>query len=209
MIAPEQAEQIKQHLLGQLNNFPEDQRETVKKKILAMTNEEIEAFVKQNQLTHLEKNKPSETQCVFCSIVEGKIPSYKLDENKDNLVILEINPLSKGHCLVVPKQHLEVSKIPSSAFILAKKISHKIESKFKPKEVKISSQNMFGHALLEILPIYGTETERHKATQEELIELKVLLETKPKAPKIKKEKVAVIEKKSNPENLPVLKPRIP
>jgi histidine triad (HIT) family protein len=208
MIAPEQAEQIKQHLLGQLNNFPEDQKEIVKKKILTMTNDEIEAFVKQNQLTHLEKEKPSESQCVFCSIVGGKIPSYKLDENKDNIIILEINPLSKGHCLVVPKEHLDVSKIPSSAFILAKKISKKLETKFKPKEVKISSQNMFGHALLEILPIYGTETERHKASQEELIELKVLLETKPSAPKIKKEKVFV-EKKITNENIPVLKPRIP
>jgi histidine triad (HIT) family protein len=208
MIAPEQAEQIKQHLLGQLNNFPEDQRDIVKKKILSMTNTELEAFVKQNQLTHLDSGKPTESSCIFCSIVSGKIPSFKLDENKDNIVILEINPLSKGHCLVVPKQHLEVSKIPSNAFILAKKISHKIETKFKPKEVKISSQNMFGHALLEILPIYGTETEKHKATQEELTELKVLLETKPKSPMVKKEKVYT-EKKVVNENIPVLKPRIP
>ena len=207
MIAQEQAEQIKQHLLGQLNNFPEDQREVVKKKILSMTNEEIETFIKQNQLTHLEKESSSE-KCIFCSIVEGKIPSVKLDENKDSIIILEINPLSKGHCLVVPKKHLDVSKIPSTAFILAKKISTKIETKLKPKEIKISTQNMFGHALLEILPLYGTEKEKHKASQEELADLKSILEIKPKAPKVKKEKTFV-EKKIVNENIPILKPRIP
>lgn len=208
MITEEQAEKIKQHLLGQLNNFPEDQRDLVKKKIISMTNEELESFVKQNQLTHLEKTETSEANCIFCSIVQGKVPSYKLTENKDNVVILEINPLSKGHALVVPKEHLDVAKVTSSAFTLAKKIAKKIESKLKPREVKIFSQNMFGHAVLEILPIYGDETERHKATQEELIELKVLLEIKPKTPKPKKEKNTEI-KNTTSENIPILKPRIP
>ncbi len=207
MITPEQTEQVKQHLLGQLNNFPEDQRELVKKKILLMTDTELETFLKQNQLTHLEKDS-SEDKCIFCLIVEGKMQSYQIAEDKDNIVILEINPLSKGHSLVVPKEHLDVSKISSSAFTLAKKISKKIETKFKPQEVKISSQNMFGHALLEILPIYGAETERHKATQEELIELKIQLEIKKKTPKPKKEKVKEI-KNTNSENIPILKPRIP
>jgi histidine triad (HIT) family protein len=208
MISQEEAEQIKQQLLGQLQNFPEDQREMIKKKILSMTKEDVENFIKQNQLTHLDKEVPKQ-QCIFCSIVEGKIPSYKLEETKDNVAILEINPLSKGHCLVVPRKHLEVSKIPSSAFILAKKIAHRIETKFKPKEVKISSQNMFGHAVLEILPIYGNETERHKATQEELIELKIILETKPKTPTVKKEKIENKPSEKPKEILPILKPRIP
>lgn len=207
MITPEQAEQIKQELLTQLGNFPADQRDMIKKKVMSMTQAEVENFVKQNQLTHLDKEAPKQ-QCVFCSIVEGKIPSYKLEETKDNIAILEINPLSKGHALVVPRKHLEVSKIPSSAFILAKKIATRIESKFKPKEIKISSQNMFGHALLEILPIYGDETERHKASTEELIELRVLLETKEKAPTEKKEKPKVQQEKPK-ETLPILKPRIP
>ncbi|SFM97058.1 HIT family protein [Thermodesulforhabdus norvegica] len=43
--------------------------------------------------------------CIFCQIVEGKIPSAKLYE--DDLVIsfLDINPINPGHSLVVPKKH--------------------------------------------------------------------------------------------------------
>jgi diadenosine tetraphosphate (Ap4A) HIT family hydrolase len=209
MITPEQAEQIKRHLLGQINNFPEDQRDVVKKKILSMTNEELEAFIKQNQLTHLE-DEASKEKCIFCLIVEGKIPSYKLDENQENIAILEINPLSKGHTLIVPKKHLNEKEIPSSAFILAKKIETKLQEKFKPQEIQINPQVILGHALLEVLPIYGDETERHKATQEELEELKKILETKQEPIVEKKQEEIPIQKKEIPtETIPILKPRIP
>jgi len=43
--------------------------------------------------------------CIFCKIVEGKIPSYKVYENKDFLAFLDINPLNPGHTLVVTKKH--------------------------------------------------------------------------------------------------------
>jgi histidine triad (HIT) family protein len=43
--------------------------------------------------------------CLFCSIVEGKMPSYKVFENPLFLVALDINPATKGHLIVIPKAH--------------------------------------------------------------------------------------------------------
>jgi diadenosine tetraphosphate (Ap4A) HIT family hydrolase len=207
MITKEQADQIKQHLLGQLENFPENQRDIVKKKVLSMTNEELEQFIKQNQLTHLDKETPKE-KCIFCSIIDGKIPSYKIDENQEAIAILEINPLSRGHALIVPKEHLEEDKIPSNAFILAKKIEGRIQEKFQPQEIQTNPQKILGHAILEILPIYGTETEKHKATQEELVELQNLLKIEQPLPQIAEEK-PLPKKEIETEEIPILKPRIP
>ena len=43
--------------------------------------------------------------CVFCKIVEGKIPSVKVHEDRDTISFMDINPLTPGHLLVVPKRH--------------------------------------------------------------------------------------------------------
>lgn len=45
--------------------------------------------------------------CIFCSIISNKIPSYKLYEDDLCLVILDISQVTQGHCLVLPKQHVE------------------------------------------------------------------------------------------------------
>ena len=43
--------------------------------------------------------------CIFCKIVRGEIPSAKVLENDKVLAFLDINPVSKGHTLVIPKIH--------------------------------------------------------------------------------------------------------
>lgn len=45
--------------------------------------------------------------CVFCDIVKGQIPATKVYEDETVLAFLDIGPLSKGHTLVIPKQHFE------------------------------------------------------------------------------------------------------
>jgi len=45
--------------------------------------------------------------CIFCKIIKGDIPSFKLYESSTVLAFLDINPLSRGHALVVPKFHGE------------------------------------------------------------------------------------------------------
>jgi histidine triad (HIT) family protein len=45
--------------------------------------------------------------CIFCAIGSGEIPSFKIYEDDDFLAYLDINPISKGHTLVIPKSHTQ------------------------------------------------------------------------------------------------------
>ena len=45
--------------------------------------------------------------CLFCKIVNGSIPSYKIYEDDDVFAINDINPKAKKHILVIPKNHIK------------------------------------------------------------------------------------------------------
>ena len=45
--------------------------------------------------------------CIFCKIVKGEIASKKIYENEKVLAFLDVNPVSKGHILIIPKKHFE------------------------------------------------------------------------------------------------------
>jgi len=65
--------------------------------------------------------------CIFCKIVKGEIPADKIYEDKDFLAFLDIRPVSHGHILIIPKEHIiwmqDVSdEMISKIFILTKKI---------------------------------------------------------------------------------------
>lgn len=67
--------------------------------------------------------------CVFCEITKGDIPSYKIYEDKDIFVFLDINPVSAGHALIVPKKHFlnledTPDEIVGKMMAAAKKVSH-------------------------------------------------------------------------------------
>lgn len=47
----------------------------------------------------------STASCIFCKIIKGEIPSFKLIETKFTYSFLDIQPTSEGHCLVIPKYH--------------------------------------------------------------------------------------------------------
>jgi histidine triad (HIT) family protein len=47
------------------------------------------------------------TDCIFCKIIEGTIPSQKVYENDKVLVIKDINPAAPVHVLIMPKEHIE------------------------------------------------------------------------------------------------------
>jgi histidine triad (HIT) family protein len=46
-----------------------------------------------------------DSNCIFCKIVQGQIPCHKLYEDEQVLAFLDIGPLSRGHCLVIPRTH--------------------------------------------------------------------------------------------------------
>jgi histidine triad (HIT) family protein len=71
--------------------------------------------------------------CVFCAIVAGEIPSFKIYEDENVLAYLDINPFSKGHTLVIPKVHsscLLDSADDSLAYVIAavKKVANHIKT---------------------------------------------------------------------------------
>jgi len=156
-LTDEEAKQVKEQLLKQLVNFPEDRREQIKNQINTMTTDELETFINQNNLNHMGSN------CVFCSIVAGNTPSYRIGENDENIAILELNPLSKGHSLIVPKPHVDT--IPDSTKELAEEISLKLRQRYSPKDIKINELKITEHPLLEVIPLYGNEIEREKASE--------------------------------------------
>ncbi|MBN1502251.1 HIT family protein [Candidatus Woesearchaeota archaeon] len=82
-------------------------------------------------LSNLSPEQLAELQrqnCIFCKIIAGEIPSKKIYEDEKVLVILDINPGSEGHCLLLPKKHYQIMpQIPKDdlghLFVTAKKIS--------------------------------------------------------------------------------------
>lgn len=206
MIPDEQIQAIKEKLIQHINStFPEDKKTIAVNQIQNMNKEQLEAFLVQNKMiSQTESSTQSSTpieqeeaqQCIFCSIIQGKIPSYRIDENKDAIAVLEINPISEGHVLILPKKHVETEdKLPQSAFSLAKRISKKLKTKFKPKEVKMLFSNVLGHEIINLLPIYENETlasERKQLEEEALKKLQKKLEKKTKKKTVKR----IVKKKS-------------
>jgi len=187
MLSEEQTIQVKEQLINQIETtFPEDKKDSAISQIEAMNSIQLEEFLVQNNLvktsaSEKESKEKGQIQCIFCSIIKGEIPSYKIDENKQSIAVLEINPVSKGHVLILPKSHIsKSSSMPQSAFSLAKKISKKLQ-KLKPREVKIESSNFFGHEILNVFPVYENEnlnSKREKADKKQLEILQKKLEKK-------------------------------
>ena len=194
-LTEEQVTEVKQQLLTQLDNFPEEKRDQMKKQIESMSNEDVENFVKQNQLNHLPGG------CVFCAIAEGKMPSYKIGENEENMAVLEINPLSKGHTLIIPKKH-DTGILPSTKK-LAEEIEEEIKKIYTPKEVQTTENKITDHIVLELTPIYGDETKRSKASEEELRKIQEDFFKDSEPPKEE------IGEKSEEKEIPKLRRRIP
>lgn len=48
-----------------------------------------------------------DAECIFCKIIDGSIPSKKIFEDNEIIVINDINPIAKVHFLIVPKLHIE------------------------------------------------------------------------------------------------------
>lgn len=70
--------------------------------------------------------------CIFCKIASGEIPSATLYEDEDFRVILDLGPASKGHALIIPKEHYRNlfdldDELASKALVLAKKMTVRLK----------------------------------------------------------------------------------
>ena len=186
MLSEKETVELKKKIISQIDaTFPPEQKESAKSQIESMNSEQFESFLEKNNLLKKEGG-----ECVFCSIVSGKIKSCKIEENEDAVAILEINPISEGHTIIIPKEHTD--KIPDKVNKFAEKISKKIQEELNPKRVEIFQTSMFGHQIVNILPVYKDETqesERKSARTEDLERVKSKIEKeaieKPKIQEIK------------------------
>ena len=48
---------------------------------------------------------PADTDCLFCKIVAGELPSTRVDSDDRTVAVMDINPATRGHALVVPREH--------------------------------------------------------------------------------------------------------
>ena len=86
------------------------------------------------------------SDCIFCQIVSGQIPSSKVYEDEEVLAFLDITQVTKGHTLVIPKKHyrnmLEMdAEAASSLFARVPKIAKQLQDKLGASGVNIINNN--------------------------------------------------------------------
>ena len=93
--------------------------------------------------------------CVFCMIRDGKIPSAKVYDDERTLAFMDINPLTRGHCLVVTKAHAatlydaEVEDL-KAAVVTAKKVAAALRKALSPDGLNVLQAN--GAAAFQSVP---------------------------------------------------------
>lgn len=86
------------------------------------------------------------SDCIFCQIVSGQIPSSKVYEDEEVLAFLDITQVTKGHTLVIPKKHsrnmLEMdAESASSLFARVPKIAKQLQEKLGASGINIINNN--------------------------------------------------------------------
>lgn len=97
---------------------------------------------------------------IFTKIINGEIPCHKVYEDDKVLAFLDINPSSKGHTLVVPKQEIDhFDDLPEELYLhimsIVQKLSKRIKEVYSPIRVGVM---VFGtevpHAHVHVIPLY-------------------------------------------------------
>ena len=99
--------------------------------------------------------------CVFCDIVAGIAPAYRIHEDELSLAILDTHPFAQGHCLVIPKRHVpwwhELNEAETaSLFNVARIVSEKMMQAFSPDFVLLYARGRrIPHTHIFLVPTYG------------------------------------------------------
>ena len=99
--------------------------------------------------------------CIFCKIINQEIPSYKVYEDDSFLAFLDLRPLTKGNCLVIPKNHHRwVTDVPNFGeyWEAAKKVALAIEKAFDSKWISFLTLGLeVSHAHIRVIPRYNND----------------------------------------------------
>lgn len=129
--------------------------------------------------------------CIFCKIATGEIPSNTIYEDEKFKVILDLSPATKGHALIIPKEHYDnlydlPDEVASDAIKLAKKMVIQITDKMGCDGFNILQNNhevagqTIMHYHMHIIPRYKNDglhlaPKTTEPTQEELLEIKNII----------------------------------
>lgn len=118
-------------------------------------------------------------ECLFCKIVKGEIPSYKVYEDENTLAFLDINPEGLGHTLVVPKKHFnnyEDIDLDTIRYVneTGKIVFDKIMKGLNPDGIRLVQNNGIIqdvlHYHLHLVPVYKNDRE-NKDDFEKVLEM--------------------------------------
>jgi histidine triad (HIT) family protein len=107
----------------------------------------------------------AESDCLFCGIVAGSIPSQTVDSDERTISFMDINPATRGHALVVPKRHstdlmdVEAGDLAAS-IAAARRLARRMDEVLKPDGFNVLNasrpagwQTVF-HFHLHVIPRY-------------------------------------------------------
>ena len=126
--------------------------------------------------------------CIFCKIANGEIPSATVFEDEDFRVILDLGPASKGHALILPKDHYaNLFELPEECAGEVMKLAQKMAVKMKEKlgcegfnlvqnNGELAGQTVF-HFHMHLIPRYREDGQKigwkpQEVSAEELEEIK-------------------------------------
>lgn len=129
--------------------------------------------------------------CIFCKLANGELPTRSIYEDKDFRVILDAAPATKGHALILPKEHASnIYELPEAtaakAFVLAKKMASHMTQKLSCDGFNIlqnngetAGQTVF-HFHIHLIPRYGEDgqklaMEQHTYPDEEMNRIEQML----------------------------------
>ncbi len=98
---------------------------------------------------------------IFTKIIQGEIPCYKVAEDENYFAFLDINPLAKGHTLVIPKKEVDnifdlEPELYAGLFLFAQRIAKAMQPHFDCKKIGIAVIGLeVPHAHIHLVPING------------------------------------------------------
>lgn len=99
--------------------------------------------------------------CAFCKIVAGTAPAYRIAEDNLSIALLDIQPHTQGHCLVISKRHVQWwhelnEDETASLFQMARVVANKIMKAFSPDFVLLYARGKrIPHTHIFLLPSYS------------------------------------------------------
>ena len=149
-LTPEQIKELKTQLFEQVKHLPADKKLQAEAQISALTEQQLEAMLAQEQ-----KKSETPSKGIFRQIIDKDIPSRTIDESKDAIAVLDIRPISEGNSIIIPKRAVsDIKYLPNSILSFAKKVGKRISRKLKSKGAEIQTEFKFGELIINIIPVY-------------------------------------------------------